>query len=81
MEFPSKLEHEIVQFAVRNHPTAAPALRLVAHRVKEWVDSILHEYVILDNCNERRTAQARKLGQIYASTLTAETAKYTTSCV
>ncbi|KAF5368821.1 hypothetical protein D9758_002965 [Tetrapyrgos nigripes] len=80
MEFPYELEYEIVQFAVRNHPTTAPALQLVAHRVKQWVDSILHEYVVLDDCkNEGTTAQVRKLGQVYASTLTAETAKYTSS--
>jgi len=36
MDLPYELEYEIVQFAVRKHPSTAASLQLVAHRVKEW---------------------------------------------
>ncbi|THV04773.1 hypothetical protein K435DRAFT_850617 [Dendrothele bispora CBS 962.96] len=80
MDFPYELEYEIVQFAVRQDPTTAAALQLVAHHFKDWVDALLHEYVVLDDCkNDRKTPPPRKRNQLFSSTLSTSNAKHVSS--
>ncbi|KAJ7040981.1 hypothetical protein C8F04DRAFT_1081261, partial [Mycena alexandri] len=44
---PPELEREIFELAVRVHPSVAPNLLLVAHRVHVWIEPILYETLII----------------------------------
>ncbi|KAJ3742606.1 hypothetical protein DFH05DRAFT_1461673 [Lentinula detonsa] len=85
MEFPPELERQIFFFAMRSDPSIVSSLRLVAHRVRIWIDEILHEYVLLDNWGRSEGDLKHGLGpvpgkgQLYASHISPTFAKNVSS--